>query len=97
MTSAETINNCKSKMKKAFDIFKSDLSFIDFNTEFNLNNSINSFYMNEGDTFEFASDEYNLGRKLFASFVFPESKNSVIFLIAILYLLFLTLFTIACL
>ena len=58
------------------NIFKSDLSFIDFNTEFNLNNSINSFYMNEGDTFEFASDEYNLGRKLFSQLT-NEDKSDV--------------------
>ena len=58
------------------DIFKSDLSFIDFNTEFNLNNSINSFYMNETDTFEFASDEFNLGRKLFTQLT-TENKTEV--------------------
>ena len=58
------------------DIFKSDLSFIDFNTEFNLNNSINSFYMDEGDTFEFASDEFNLGRKLFSQLT-TEDKTEV--------------------
>ena len=26
MTSQETINNCKSKMQKAFEVFKNDLS-----------------------------------------------------------------------
>ena len=72
------ISNIGFQNKNIFtkDIFKSDLSFIDFNTEFNLNNSINTFYMDESDTFEFASDEFNLGRKLFSQLT-TENKTEV--------------------
>ncbi len=47
------------------NLFKNDLSFIDFDTEYNLNNSINNFYLNDTDTYEFQSDEFNFGRSLF--------------------------------
>jgi len=58
-----SVTNNKFQSK---NIFQDDQSLIDFDTEFNLNDTINNFYVDENDPIDFNGEEINKTRKIFS-------------------------------
>ena len=50
---------------KPKNIFQEDQSFIDFDTVYNADETINNFYLNETDGIDFSSEEFNTKKNHF--------------------------------
>jgi len=60
---------------KPKNIFQEDQSFIDFDTVYNADETINNFYLNETDGIDFSSEEFNKTRKAFTSLTEPTDNK----------------------
>ena len=60
---------------KPKSIFQEDQSFIDFDTVYNADETINNFYLNETDGIDFSSEEFNKTRKAFTSLTEPADNK----------------------
>ena len=60
---------------KAKNTFEEDQSLIDFDTTYNLSDTINNFYIDENDPIDFNFEEINKTRKTFASLTEPPEKK----------------------
>ena len=60
---------------KPKNIFQEDQSFIDFDTVYNADETINNFYLNETDGIDFSSEEFNKTRKAFSSLTEPADNK----------------------
>ena len=60
---------------KPKNIFQEDQSFIDFDTVYNADETINNFYLNETDGIDFSSEEFNKTRKKIRFFKRPRLNS----------------------
>ena len=70
MTDSAISNQFKNK-----NTFEEDQSLIDFDTTYNLSDTINNFYIDENDPIDFNFEEINKTRKTFASLTEPTKEK----------------------
>ena len=62
-----TTNQNETNFKTDFgsSLFNENLSLIDFNTEFDLSDTVNSLFLNQNDIFDFKEQDFSITRKIF--------------------------------
>ena len=65
-----TTNQNETNFKTDFgsSLFNENLSLIDFNTEFDLSDTVNSLFLNQNDIFDFKEQDFSITRKIFEDF-----------------------------
>ena len=66
-TNIPTTNKNETSFKSNFgsSLFNENLSLIDFNTEFDFSDTVNSLFLNENDVFNFKDEDFSYTRKIF--------------------------------